>query len=240
MTIQPVSPIQAALNEPILFRTSSEKVYKSAISRGSIWLRSAQYFRELEDTSRSDRGEGVNSGTTAIPLQISPERGPETTIAGRGHIGQGIGPHYILSLHGNSVFPSQREAFGGWTFGVKSLFLLSTEIVFRASLQLPVTGYRFGQVRYQYAGMSQSHSSVGSAAITISEVPPLYLNPFDTDVLRKLPIAPFTEQDEWRIAVFTRGYLNQDPHLPLMLEVEPSHFYPYLEGVGCKQNERDA
>ena len=93
VTTRPVSPVQADLDEPILFRTTSETVYRSALSRGSIWLRSAQYFRDLEDISRSDRGEGINSGTTAIPLRISPENGSGLEITGPGHIGQEIVPH---------------------------------------------------------------------------------------------------------------------------------------------------
>ena len=226
---KPKSPVQACLNEPILFRTSTESVYRAALSEGSIWLRSAQYFRELEDAIRNDLGEGINSGTTSIPLRIAAPGAPELEVSGHGRIGQEIVPHYILSLHGSSIFPSQRMAFGGWTFGVKSLSGLSAEIVFRVSLQLPVEGYRYGQVYYQYACLAQSHSCVGSAAINISATPPLYLNPLNTDVLRKLPIAPFVEQDEWRIAVFTRGYLDQDATAPLQITVDPSHFYPYLE-----------
>jgi hypothetical protein len=57
--------------------------------------------------------------------------------------------------------------------------------------------------------------------------PPLYLDPLNTDVLRKQPIRPFIEQDEWRIVIFTEGYLNDDPHAPLQIQVDPSHFYPY-------------
>lgn len=67
----------------------------------------------------------------------------------------------------------------------------------------------------------------GSGAIQLSNDPPLYLNPADTDVLRKLPIAPFIEQDEWRIVLFTDGYVDNDPNMPLRANVSPSNFYLY-------------
>ena len=38
---------------------------------------------------------------------------------------------------------------------------------------------------------------------------------------------PFIEQDEWRIVIFTEGYLEGDPMAALKINVEPSHFYAY-------------
>ncbi len=62
--------------------------------------------------------------------------------------------------------------------------------------------------------------------------PPVYLNPLNTDVLRKRPIVPFIEQDEWRIVILTNGYLGDDPNAPLQLNVDPSNFYAYQQCVG--------
>ena len=123
----PLSPIQTELGEPILFRTTGKQVYESTLATGSIWLRSDTYYRDLEDKVRNDASEGANPGTTSVPLRIAPPNGPEFNIQGPGHVGQLMVPHYLVSLHGSSIAPSEREAFGGYTFGIRSLSRLSAE-----------------------------------------------------------------------------------------------------------------
>jgi hypothetical protein len=53
-----------------------------------------------------------------------------------------------------------------------------------------------------------------------------------TDLLRARPSTsrryPFIEQDEWRIAILTEGYLNGDAQRPLEATVSPSLFRRYL------------
>ena len=46
---------------------------------------------------------------------------------------------------------------------------------------------------------------------------------------RKDPVEPFILQDEWRIAIFTQGYLNNDPNEPLKINVDTKHFYEYIK-----------
>lgn len=226
--IRPLSPVSAEFDEPILFRTARQDVYEATLATGSLWLMSDQYFREVEDQARSDLSEGVNASTTIVPIWLKPENGPDFQIQGPGHVGQQIRPHYILSMHGSGISAEQLHAFGGCTFGIGSITKLSAEMLYRCSLILKSTGYRFGQVYYQQATLAQSHKSNGASAIQIGGVPPVYLNPLNTDVLRKQPVAPFIEQDEWRIVVFTEGYLDNDPKVPLQINVAPSHFYPYF------------
>lgn len=207
------------------------KVYEETLATGSLWLRSDQYYREIEDASRRDECEGVNAARLGVPLRFSVQN---TTIAvqGCGQVGQQIRPHYILSLHGSSIFKSQVDAFGGHTIGIRSLRKLSAEILYRCSLaEIKCDGYRFGPVSYQRPVLALSQVQWSGAAICLGGQPSTYLNPLDTDVLRKEPIAPFTEQDEWRVVIFTDGYLDGDPNSPLKINVEPSHFYPYQ---GCE------
>ena len=127
--LQPVSEVRVDFDEPILFRTVGAEVYESTLASGSLWLRSDQYFRELEDEVRKDKTEGVNAGQTVVPLRLEPENAQEIQIDGHGHIGQQLAPHYILSLHGSSISPDQHRAFGRYTFGVKSITKLSAEIL---------------------------------------------------------------------------------------------------------------
>lgn len=224
----PVSNVQAEIDGPILFRTTGAEVYQKTLEKGSLWLRSDEYFRNLEDTVRNDRSEGVNGGRVVIPLMFKREGGPQVQIQGDGQIGRIIVPHYILSLHGSSISAEQHAAFGGWTFGLRILSKLAAEVLYRVSLQIKCNGYRFGQVIYQYAALSQSHSSQGGDALRIDGKPSTFLNPLNTDVLRKQPLTPFIEQDEWRIVIFTDAYIDDDPDAPLVIKVSSSHFYPYL------------
>ena len=221
------SHIAADLDQPILFRTTNAANADAALASGSIWLRSDAYYRQIEDQCRSDDCEGVKFAKVTIPLRVHVPNGPNIEIRGPGSIGQEIVPHYILSLHGSSISKVQLDAFGPKTFGIRNVAKLSAEILYRASLTLDCSGYRYGPVSYRSATLALSQISVGASAIQLRSAPPLYLNPLATDVLVKRPVAPFIEQDEWRIVIFTRKYLSNDVNAPLKLEVEPVHFYPY-------------
>lgn len=224
---QPLSYIEAELDEPILFRTTSNEVYRSTLDSGSLWLRSDKYYRDLEDKIRNDGSEGANSGTTALPLVFKMKNGIPLNIKGKGQVGQLMCPHYLLSMHGSSISAAQRKAFGGYTFGILSFSRLSAEVLFQASKIMKCAGYRYGQVKYQYSAFAQSLHSSGGGAVKLGDKPACFLNPVDTDVLRKRPIRPFIEQDEWRIVVFTDGYFDNDPMLPLKINISTPHFYPY-------------
>ncbi|NTW84146.1 MAG: hypothetical protein HGB36_12425 [Chlorobiaceae bacterium] len=227
--IQPISNIQAAPGEPIVFRTTTREVAKCTFDAGSIWLRSAEYYRSIEDIARSDRSEGINSGKMTIPLQLNPQGGTAITVQGSGTIGQAIVPHYIASFHGSSIPESLRQEFGGITFGVKSFSSLSAEILYQATRQVRCTGYRYGKVYYQHTGLTVANAVLGSAAVQLGKNPPWFLNPLDTDVLRKSPVEPFIQQDEYRIVVFVTSYISEDVNEPLKLNVSPDHFYAYLQ-----------
>lgn len=226
--MQPITDVQAAPGEPIVFRTTNQEVADRTLGEGSIWLRPAEYYQAIEDEARSDRAEGVNSGTAAVPLRLNPQGGTPITVQGPGDIAQAIVPHYIASFHGSSIPETLRQEFGGVTFGIKSLARLSAEILYQASLQAKCTGYRYGKVYYQYSGLTVANAAIGGAAIQLGDNPPWFLNPLDTDVLRKSPVAPFIQQDEWRIVVFVQSYLGADVKEPLKINVSPEHFYPYL------------
>jgi hypothetical protein len=229
----PLSPIQTELGEPILFRTTGKRVYEGSLTTGSVWLRSDGYYRELEDKVRNDSSEGANPGTTSVPLRVLPPNGPELNIQGSGQVGQLMVPHYLISLHGSSIAPSEREAFGGHTFGIRSLSRLSAEVLYQCSKQIKCTGYRYGHIYYQYVAFAISLRSGGGAAIQLGESPAHYLNPVNIDVLRKRPIKPFIDQDEWRIVIFTDGYVGNDASLPLKINVATAHFFPYLVPGGA-------
>jgi hypothetical protein len=210
------------LHEPLVFRTTSAEVYTKSLT-GSLWLRSGQYYRELEDGIRNDPLEGVSSGTTSVPLTIR-VGGTSFRIQGNGSIGQVISPHYLVSFHGTSISAAQRREFGGHTFGVRSLSRLSVDVLFQVSQQIRCSGYCFGQVSYQHTALTLTLFSPG-AAINLGGDPPLSLGALNTNVLRKRPVAPFIEQDEWRIVIFTDGYLGNDAATALKICVARSHFY---------------
>lgn len=226
--MQPVSDVQADPGEPIVFRTTDPEVADHTLSEGSLWLRPAEYYRKIEDEARSDRGEGVNSATTTVPLRLNPQGGTPITVSGPGDIGQTIVPHYIASFHGSSLPETFRQEFGGVTFGIKSLARLSAEVLYQSSRQLKCTGYRCGKVYYQHPGLVVGNAVTGGAAIQLGDNPPWFLNPLGTDVLRKSPVEPFIQQDEWRIVVFVDSYLSSDVSKPLKINVSPEHFYEYL------------
>jgi hypothetical protein len=220
------SPIQSEFEEPILFRTTDRNVYDATLSNGSLWLRSGKYYRDLEDQIRRDISEGGNYGRVTLPLQLLEENAPQLTISGTGDIGEELPPHYILSLHGPSISEEQRASFGGCTFGIKCITTLTAEIVFRCSSLLRCVAYRYGPIRYQYGTLSRSRRGIG-APICLAHNPPAYLTLVNTDLLRKAPVRPFIEQDEWRIVLMTDGYLDGDGDVPLKLNVDTLNFYPY-------------
>jgi hypothetical protein len=219
--------IQAKMDRPILFRTVSESVYKSSIETGSIWLRSSEYYRNIEDEARVDKSEGVNVARCNFPLNFYPETAQGISLQGNGGIGCEIVPHYIMSLHGTSISDQSRSEFGGRTMGIRCIADLSADILYQVSKQITVSGYRFGQVSYQYTSMCMSHH-MNTAAIKLSGNPHVAIKSINTDVLRKNPVEPFISQDEWRITILTVGYLNGDFNAPLKINVDPSHFYDYI------------
>lgn len=220
--------IKTKLDSPVIFRTCGKEVYKATLSAGSIWLRSSLYYRSTEDVARQDRSEGVNGTSALFPLHFAPDSAPPITLEGPGSIGQEIILHYLVSMHGTSVTETTREGFGGYTLGVRCIADLAADIVYQVSKQVPVNGYRFGQVVYQRTALTMSYNPHGSA-IELSGHPSVHVKSINTDVLRKDPVEPFIGQDEWRIAIFTNRYLNDDPDEPLKINVDPYHFYPYIE-----------
>jgi len=219
--------IISEFDRPIVFRTVNAEVYESTLKYGSLWLRSSDYYVNIEDIARSDKSEGSNGAKTLLPLSFHPEGGTKQTYYGDGIIGHKIPPHYIFSMHGTSVSGRVRKDLGEYTFGIKCISRLSAEILHEASKYLPVVGYRFGQVSYQYTALCRSlHPR--SAAVGLGGTLPESLQSIDTDVLRKEPVLPFIEQDEWRIVIFTNGYINNDFNEPLKLNINPNNFYEYL------------
>lgn len=219
--------LKTKLDHPILFRTVGPDVYPLSVEEGAVWLRSSHYYRNIEDEARRDRSEGFNGTKSNIPLRFEVENSSTLTLQGPGSVGREIVPHYILSLHGASISDECRREFGGCTFGVKSIARLSAEILYLASKQIDAVGYRFGQVSYQYTALAMSHNG-GGAAIGLGGAPPIAVRSIDTDVLRKEPVEPFISQDEWRIVVFPREYIDNDPNKPLKLSVSPENFFHYI------------
>lgn len=228
MSGPPTNTVLTDLDEPVVFRTTSSDVGKATLKSGSLWLRSDQYYREMEDRARRDESEGSTNAKLGVPLRVQRGNGPSFTISGSGYIGQTIAPHYILSLHGPSISPDVLHSFGTCTFGVKSISRLSAEILYRCSLIIKCTGYRFGQVLYQRGALAFSLHNYG-APLKIADDPPIYVNLLNTNVLIKEPVHPFIEQDEWRVAIFVQSYLDGDPHAPMKINVDPEHFYHYRE-----------
>lgn len=224
----PLSHIAADHDHPILFRTMGESVFDSTLATGSVWLRSDQYYREIEDKVRQDLSEGVNSGSAAVPLSLPMDNtGSRFLIQGSGKIAQAIAPHYIVSLHGSSISADQHASFGGFTVGVKSIKRLGEEIYTKAKEIIGEHVWRFGQVAYQRTALTVTTNPTGASPIVFGNSR-LHLSLVDTNVLRKDPVWPFIEQDEWRIVLFVERYLDNNPSLPLRLSVDPSHFYPYI------------
>lgn len=217
--------IQSKQDRPIIFRTMTRDVYNSTYKNGSIWVRSEKYYQDIEDLARKDAAEGINGTRTIIPLKFN--NGVPIEIRGDGVIGQYIVPHYIISFHGTSISEMEQYKFGGCTLGIKCFASLAAEILYEVSKMVFATGYRYGPVSYMHTSLTLSQFPNG-AAMNIPGNPPLFLKSIDTDVLRKYPVRPFIEQDEWRIVIFTKEYYKNDPMEPLKINVDPSHFYEYL------------
>lgn len=220
--------IKTKFDRPIIFRTCDKVVYESTLESGGIWMRSSHYYRNIEDLARQDKSEGINGTQALFPLHFSPDSAQGIRLEGNGSVGQEIIPHYIMSMHGTSIAESVRKGFGGYTLGIKCIADLAAEILYKASQQLPVHSYRYGQVAYQRTALCQSYSANG-AAIELTGKPSVYVKSINTDVLRKDPVEPFISQDEWRIAIFPTNYLNDDWQVPLKINVDSKHFYPYIE-----------
>lgn len=223
----PSTSIQTEYDSPIIFRTCDQDVYNATCDTGSLWLRTSNYYRKIEDMARRDLGEGITGTSVGLELSINPENANGIRLEGTGTIGCEIIPHYLISFHGAAIKEQTRRGFGGYTLGIKSLTKLSAEIVYQASLQVDVTGYRYGPVSYQNTALTLSHSG-SSAAIEMTGAPAVYLKSINTDVLRKLPVEPFISQDEWRIALFVKNYLKDEINEPLKINVSPTHFYKYM------------
>ena len=146
--------ILADYNEPILFRTVDAQVYQSTLDTGSLWLRSDEYYRDIEDAARQDGSEGLNMSLISLPIRIARPGATTINIEGDGRIGMSIRPHYIASFHGLSIDKQQMLDFGEHTFGVKSLSRLSAEVLSQACLQLRCVGYRYGAVAYQRTNLA--------------------------------------------------------------------------------------
>lgn len=164
-----MSYIQTKLDRPIIFRTMNKTVYNSTLSNGSIWLRSSHYYRSIENNTRADISEGINSTLCRFPLHFKPKSAQALSLQGNGSIGTEIVPHYIISMHGTSITDKVREEFGGFTMGVKCIADLSSEVIFQVSKQLPVTSYIFGQVKYQRTALTMSYN-LSSAPLTLEDI----------------------------------------------------------------------
>jgi hypothetical protein len=220
--------IKTKLDRPVIFRTCDKDVYEASLSSGSIWLRSSRYYREIEDVARQDRSEGVNGTSALFPLRFAPGSAQAITLEGLCSVGQEIVLHYLMLMHGTSITEVTRNEFGGYTLGIRCIADLAADIVYQISKQVPVNGYRYGQVAYQRTALTMPYNPHGSA-IELSGSPSVHVKSINTDVLRKDPVEPFIGQDEWRIAIFTNKYLNNDPDEPLKINVDPNHFYGYIK-----------
>jgi hypothetical protein len=238
------SSVQSDLDQPIVFRTTTESVYRSTIENGEIWLRSDEYFRKLEDKARNDVLESMSAAKHQMPLALQAPSDPPLNIEGDGHmnlegdghmnlegdghIAEQLGPHYILSLHGSSIAEPIRAEFGGFTFGVKNIDLLARHIFEECRKLIVCNQWSWDQIRYQHSALRISEDDKG-APIQFGHNPSRCLRIFHPNAFKKRPVPPFIHQDEWRIVIWTSGYVKDDPNEPLKVRVPPSLFYRYLE-----------
>jgi len=211
--------IASAVGAPILFRTTNEEVRRAALETGSLWLRSAQYYAASEDQVRNDATEGMSASRATVPLRFG-----EVEFARVGTVSRQTVPHYILSLHGACISKEQHSSFGGCSFGIRERWRLAMAIYYEVVKQIDCTGFRYGPVNYRHGLLGLMRNRVGEPIQLPGD---LYLGPEDADFLTKPPIRPFIEQDEYRIAMFTDGYIDNDINAPLKINVPTSHFYPY-------------
>ena len=222
--------IQSNFDKPILFRTTDKTVHDLTVNNGSLWLRTSRYYRELEDRTRSDKHEGVNTSPMKFPLYFKNSNDVKVNLIsdGTGSLGTEIIDHYLVSMHGIGITETIRQEFGGHTIGIKDIDRLAAEILFEASKQLEVHGYRYGPVSYQNTALTRSQHANSSIISIGNEGCPEYIKSMPTDVLRKKPIEPFIFQDEWRIAIFTKNIVSNDFNEPLKINVSPENFYEYI------------
>lgn len=226
----PISSVQSDLDQPIVFRTATENAYRSTTETGEIWLRSDEYFRKLEDKVRNDELESLSAGKHQLPYSLVAPNSPHIHLEGDGNIAESLLPHYILSLHGTSITESIRKEFGGFTFGVKNIGLLAQHIFEECRKQITCHQWNWDQIRYQHSALRISEDDKG-APIKFGECPSRCLRIYQPHAFKKRPILPFVQQDEWRIVIWTEGYLKGNPTEPLIVRVPPSLFYRYLEGL---------
>lgn len=217
--------IKSNFEEPLLFRTCEKLVYDNAINDGSLWLRSAHYYRSKEtDIARRDGSEGVNFTPHTFPLKFNKKECTIASIEGDGSIGCEIIKCYILSLHGTGIRSDVKRDFGDHTFGIKSLYKLSNDILYQAQKQVDLIAHRYGQVAYQYTPLTLSKNP-NSTAIALSNN--VFLKSQNTEILRKAPVPPFIYQDEWRVAIFVKDYIDSDEQAILKINVDPECFFGY-------------
>lgn len=220
--------VQSDLEQPIVFRTTTESVYRSTTENGEIWLRSDGYFRKLEDKARNDELESLSAAKHQFPLALHAPSGSALNLEGDGNIAEQLPPHYILSLHGSSIAEPIREEFGGFTFGVKNIDLLARHIFEECRKRIVCNRWEWDQIRYQHSAMRISDDDK-SAPIQFGYDPSRCLRIFHPNPFKKRPVPPFIHQDEWRIVIWTSGYIKDDPNEPLKVRVPPALFYSYLE-----------
>lgn len=211
--------VSSAVGAPILFRTTSEEVRRATLETGSLWLRSAQYYANSEDQVRNDETEGMSASRGTVPLRLGAVQFTRVGTLARQTV-----PHYILSLHGVCISKEQHRSFGGCSFGIKERWRLAMAIYHEVEKQIDCIGFRYGPVNYRHGCLSLMRNRVGEPVTLPGD---LHLGPEDADFLTKPPIHPFIEQDEYRIAMFTNGYIGNDFNAPLKINVPTSHFYPY-------------
>jgi hypothetical protein len=221
--------IQSDIGQPIVFKTTTEPVYRSTLQAGESWLRSDEYYRQLEDQVRGDSLESSSPGRTTVPLSVSNPGGASLHFSGEGFLAERLPAHYIMSFHGTSIAEAERRGFGGYTFGVKNIMLLASAVLLKCSTQIGCFGYNWNQINYQFSGL-QISDQIDGAPIVFGDNPPRCFRTLAPNAFRKRPVQPFIDQDEWRIVIWTNGYLNSDPMLPLRIIVPAPHFYPYIEG----------
>lgn len=107
---------------------------------------------------------------------------------------------------------------------------LAAAVLHQAPKVLPIHGYRFGQANYQYAPLTQTHHSIGGAAVATGGELQAFINPVTADVPRKAPVHPFFDPDEWRIVIPAGTCVENDPNEPLRLVSSLNIFTNTLPG----------
>lgn len=219
--------LETDLDQPILFRTCDQVPYDAALSSGSLWLRSDRYYRDLEDEARNDRHESTSSGSTRVPLRMPTAGGGSITIQGPGTLGVLPTPHYMLCLHGSSISEAALSGFGGRTLGIRNVARLAPEIFDECSKQIPCSSWQWTQVAYAHSAMMVTEAPGGAPIRCLRNEKEVSITPIAPTPFRKRPVLPFIEQDEWRIVIYTEGYLPGPIDEPLRINVSASQFFAY-------------